>query len=545
MALPLPAPYYGTPAGLRAADRRFARNRGDIVIVRRFLIFVSAAFLLSLLAVAALSFAGPLDVHWQQLTSGTGGQEVPQASPVYAAAGSGDDRAKLPGGTPAPSLDEDADPVDPAEARSWTESGATRDYWNRKLRYRWANEPADWIDASGTPQGNRPVATGKESGGTLDMTIPTGVTDLFVRGVEGWGWFDSRESDRPPTLDGVPVVADTTLNSSTYKNAGSSKRLGVKSDGERAFLIRLPSDRGGTLALSVDKKGSGRLSVEAFVPSPQVERPTIPDLARGRLIETFAPKAARAPHRTTSLPGGAVRIDVANDDLVAGERTIIRRREVLPPLGAATLVDYVRVGGTTPRTGGKLFGLTNTRGSLPVGEQEIVIGGEEYDKAGWGGRKANGLAWSARGLFLPDFAGGTYAYSWGRTRQKKRHGAHIPMIDPLPKGELVARVQYVAMNTPGQADGVLAQWLVTPDQVLPSLWRDNMEWRKVDHPAALINEVDLGWYIGGNVGGGRPRARQCGWRITATKSGAAPPISTPSRRRWRGYARAAMAGHSR
>src|SRR5690606_30973736 len=105
-------------------------------------------------------------------------------------------------------------------------------------------------------------------------------------------------------------------------------------------------------------------------------------------------------------------------------------------------------------TGGKLPGLAGT-----------------YDKGGWGGRRSDGTnGWSMRGSFHKTssksnpvsslYAIGTYAY---HADMKSRYGEdwNWPRrgLGLLEKNRWYCIEQYVKLNTPGAADGVMRAWV--------------------------------------------------------------------------------------
>ena len=80
-------------------------------------------------------------------------------------------------------------------------------------------------------------------------------------------------------------------------------------------------------------------------------------------------------------------------------------------------------------------------------------------------------------------------------------------IDPvgtLPKGERSAYVQCVKLNTPGEPDGGLYYEIVGPDRAMIYA-RDDIRWRDLDVPEALIDEFWLDFYCGGTKCGHGPR----------------------------------------
>lgn len=105
-------------------------------------------------------------------------------------------------------------------------------------------------------------------------------------------------------------------------------------------------------------------------------------------------------------------------------------------------------------SGGKLPGLAGT-----------------YERAGWGGRKADGEnGWSARGAFFQfnprdaEFSHlrgiGTYLYhADGDTRYGDQFGWNLGPTSLLEKNRWYSIEQYVKMNRPGERDGILRTWV--------------------------------------------------------------------------------------
>jgi len=110
---------------------------------------------------------------------------------------------------------------------------------------------------------------------------------------------------------------------------------------------------------------------------------------------------------------------------------------------------YLRFGSDwTPARGGKLPGIAGT-----------------YGRAGWGGRKVNGIdGWSARGLFRGQKDGrtpvGFYCY---HADMRGRYGDNWIWdkegFPGLENNRWYCVEQYVKLNQPGQNDGILRAWV--------------------------------------------------------------------------------------
>jgi hypothetical protein len=133
-----------------------------------------------------------------------------------------------------------------------------------------------------------------------------------------------------------------------------------------------------------------------------------------------------------------------------------------------------------PRRGGKLPGFSGT-----------------YGRAGWGGRPVNGRdGWSARGLFEGQKGGktpiGFYCYhmdmrgQYGSNWVWGRDGLGF-----LENNRWYSIEQYVKLNAPGQADGILRGWV---DGKL-AFEKTDVRMRAVD--ALKVQSVWVNFYLGG------------------------------------------------
>ncbi|MDX3772879.1 hypothetical protein QE250_01980 [Chromatiaceae bacterium AAb-1] len=137
------------------------------------------------------------------------------------------------------------------------------------------------------------------------------------------------------------------------------------------------------------------------------------------------------------------------------------------------------------RQGGKLPGLAGT-----------------YNKAGWGGRSADGNnGWSARGLFGDTIVSndrlnnstpaGFYAYYPDNGQQ---HGANLfwdKIASKLHTGRWYTLTQYVQLNTPGQHNGILRAWVNNQ----PVFEATNIRFRDTEH--LKIERLWMNVYHGG------------------------------------------------
>ncbi len=134
----------------------------------------------------------------------------------------------------------------------------------------------------------------------------------------------------------------------------------------------------------------------------------------------------------------------------------------------------------SPRRGGKLPGFGGT-----------------YGRAGWGGRPVSGRdGWSARGLFGGREDGrtpiGFYCYHMD---MRGRYGSHwVWNRDDrglLENNRWYAIEQYVTLNTPGRADGVLRGWVDGE----PAFEKTDVRMRTGD--ALKVESVWINFYHGG------------------------------------------------
>ena len=183
-----------------------------------------------------------------------------------------------------------------AEGAPGTDNGASRDYYNRAARLRWANFMGDWADATDQPQGDTPFSTALVSG--VNSWISWDVTNLvelwrtgtfsnqgfFLRNIAGNLSLNIRskefsDTSFAPQLEIIqngestilPLIADTYLDETTFASLGDSQRLRIS--GARPTLVRF--DLGGleegtpvesaTLKLyAYESSGSGTATIGVF-----------------------------------------------------------------------------------------------------------------------------------------------------------------------------------------------------------------------------------------------------------------------------------------
>lgn len=390
-------------------------------------------------------------------------------------------------------------------------------------RLAWQRVGGDWIDDEGEMHGEVAIAQQRLGSGDgeviFDMTkllkdtVEKGQQELsvFIRGRSvqrrGSVSFHSRETgDRlaAPTLeiewtDGsqsshIPF-ADSFLTCSTHKSVGARPALKVGPDDSTIIAFALPETQGerrvkqASLRLTVSRAPRAAFDLAVFravLPSlgrtaPQsgiastyksdleIERhPAVilaerfdnegwesrwSDRSRGNNVELVEqdPDNLMRP-----LDGKALKVTVAKGKLIG-----LNMRYRLATAGMGEPEEmyfryYLRLGENwNPTTsGGKLPGFAGT-----------------YDRAGWGGRRADGVnGWSARGIFFQTRGEGvapgnrrgigSYVYHVG---MEGDHGSAwgwgLGKTGALEKNRWYSVEQYVKLNTPGQADGVLRAWI--------------------------------------------------------------------------------------
>lgn len=401
--------------------------------------------------------------------------------------------------------------------------GVTCRLFAASARLAWQRTGGDWVDTKGVMHGE--AAFAQQRVGPADGVVKFDVTQLVRNELEegrreasflvrGRAFqrnasvsFHSREAgvpDAEPRLeiewaDGsrsshVPF-ADSFLTCSTHKSVGGRSALKVGPDDNTIIAFSLPGGAGkrqvrqASLQFTVSRAPRAELDVavfRAFLPSlersaPQtgiaaaypgdlgIERhPAVilaerfdqagwesrwSDRARGNDIELVEQDPGNL---MKPLHGKALKVTVAKGKLI----------------GLNMLYRFAAGGGEEPEemyfryylrfgenwnptiSGGKLPGFAGT-----------------YNRAGWGGRRANGTnGWSARGAFFQtrgegvapgDRRGvGSYVYHAGMEDvYGTTWGWGLGKTGALEKNRWYSVEQYVKMNTPGKADGVLRAWI--------------------------------------------------------------------------------------
>lgn len=448
----------------------------------------------------------------------------------------------------------DAAKNDWVEGTPGLHNGATRDYYNRAGSLRWTNFMGDWRDAENAAQGDVPFVMA-DVADAIDGFVEWDVTALvdqwlkgkhqnqgfFLRAVGGRGTvsFCSRQhkqADHRPQLVLVganataklDAVADTTLNSSTYKCQGQGERLGVSANPTHALLrFDLPKAKQlgeiskVTLRLHVDRKnGSPTIGVfrcaqghdePASPPQPGLAAKypgdqgieSNPDVifaddfeapewnkrwSQASKLEVLDIVAADDDRKFEPLAGKALRVRIAEGAKGAMNTLYKFNKETEHEPEEIYFRYYLRLADDWNQTvqGGKLPGPSGT-----------------YGVAGWGGRKSNGRnGWSARGKFsltIPadnPLAGttpiGTYCY---HADMKGFYGTNWiwqkDYREFLENNRWYAIEQYLKLNTPGENDGVLRAWV---DGRL-AFEKDDIRFRHID--SLKIEQIWMNVYHGG------------------------------------------------
>ena len=155
-----------------------------------------------------------------------------------------------------------------------------------------------------------------------------------------------------------------------------------------------------------------------------------------------------------------------------------------------------------PGDGGKLPGLANTGMGRETGRAKPeMIDGMPYQNSGWGGRRADGVHWSARTGFggWTDDRVSLHTYFYANMDDGKIR--HSRPLGSLKKGAWTAYVECLKLNTPGKADGGLFYETVEDGPVYSE---ENIPWRDKDVPESMIREMWIDVFCGGTSCGPTP-----------------------------------------
>jgi len=371
---------------------------------------------------------------------------------------------------------------------------------------------------------------------------------IFVRVTAGGCSFriPSRESDdttRRPVLlltaagkeIALPPAADTYLEKSTYRAVGG-KAPQLRLDAGAPALLRfdLSPPAAGTkidravLRLAVAKVyGSGATTIGAFRCSQGESGP--PPEPRPGIAAKFPADRGIGDH-----PSVIFHADFEGDDFGAGW-TVVSPREYLSTAGAGAGHGFdplsgkalqVRMAKGENTALNTLFKFAKATGGPEPEEiyfryylrlandwNQTLSGGKmpgisgTYGIAGWGGRKSDGTdGWSARGQFFKSIPAGTsnplagrhpigtYCYHADMAGQYGDNwvwGDHA--LGFLENDRWYCVEQFLKLNNPGKADGVLRAWI----DGKPAFEKTDIRFRKVDK--LKIEQIWMNVYHGGTA----------------------------------------------
>jgi hypothetical protein len=439
-----------------------------------------------------------------------------------------------------------------AAALSDDAGGAGCQYYSIHGRLAWQHKGGDWVDAAARPQGPAAFAQARvqPSGAAQALTwdldtlaqawqrgeLQAGTVMLRVvpGGAGGIVDFASRETTRTadaPSLvavwdDGqvqtVAPSADTTLNCTTERSLGGQPIVKVSPDeaGLLAFAWKAaPGRKLRSLTLrmtSTMQYGNGATVGAYAVQLPRTDLPRQAGLSDAEPRDAGLARSADVLYAENFDSGLRWREFIA-DPGTADSLSVVERDPALrfEPAGGRALRVVIRKGTLTALNHHLRFA------KLAGGEPEeayfryhlrladnwdpVVDGGKlpgfsgTYNRAGWGNRRADGVnGWSARGAFFvapnpsgtPDRFIGSYPttidFELGDTL-----GWNLGPTGRLQKNRWYAIEQYVKLNTPGRADGILRAWV---DGQL-ALSRENLRYRSTE--ALKIESVWMNVYHGG------------------------------------------------
>lgn len=438
-----------------------------------------------------------------------------------------------------------ASSLEPAEivAVDWHEgdkqlSGASRSYSFAAAHLSWPDEQMGvWLDQNLALFGEQPFArqqisrahTGKPVSWQITELVKSintsklPVIDLLLHGQQSQGnsVFHSKESDnsKKPTLTittsagqtiTIPVAMDTYLDSSTFRSLGHSKHLKAGSANVTLLQFHKPKLAADETIISAElqltlKKQYGAGDIGVFwLAQKSKQQAQLPDFTKQQIIfnEDFSDsnwaanwsnldrrsliEQARAPQQPDNI---ALKVEF-NPSQNTALNLVLLLESILPKEPEALYFQYdlfLTNNWLATKGGGKFPGLAGT-----------------YNKAGWGGRSADGTnGWSARGQFGDTIKSddkfnnstplGFYAYY---PDNGQNHGAAMYWNtgnNPLKPGKWYQITQYVKLNTPGKQDGVLRAW-VDQQQVFE---RTDIRFR--DTRDLKIERLWLNFYHGGTA----------------------------------------------
>ncbi len=439
-----------------------------------------------------------------------------------------------------------------AEAAKWNDATATRDFYNAAAKLPWDKKLGDWTDAKGEAWGRSPFSEVTVTVEPYEGKVRIDVTALvnlwksrnfdtdgfYLRGLEGSSVieFHSQQSGvealRPKlvvltSFDRVTLnpVQDTYLNSTTYKPLGSQAKLQVTTSTPTLLgfdFSQLPDGElieNAYLELSIQKlyrRDKIKVGVFEITPAPQTSKPS--EVRQGIASSYswdggidanpavyFASDFESRNWKDGWSDGGKMGNAIKSDEnmyepfsgrsisatMGKGQNLALNQRFKFSENGIsepeqAYFRYYLRLGDNWNQvmSGGKMPGFAGT-----------------YNTAGWGSRKPNGTnGWSTRGAFIKTLQQGdnrvtpmgSYVYHLGQGGNYGNTWAWNMGNAALLKNNIWYCIeQFVQLNTPGEADGVLIAWL----DGRKVFERKNLQFRT--SYALKIEEVWMNIYHGG------------------------------------------------
>lgn len=437
------------------------------------------------------------------------------------------------------------------------DDGATRDYYNREARLPWRGTMGDWRDADNTAQGGNPYGSapltnaGAEHWVELDATLlvrqwldGTHVNKgMLLRLVSGSTTHRFRSREYPDQAQHPHLVveqegevrtpapvADTYLDQSTYQGFGDAEELRIA--GGCVILLRFDLDdldrarpvTSATLRLYDFRQYSGTAELGLFRCDHGHEQPPSEPrmgLAAGYpgdsgmqsdpdvyFFTSFESAGWQDEWTSVSHTQNYTRLET---DAAGGfepfQGSAVRARLVRGDnYGGSIIYQFADETGSEPEevywryylrlaeswnptvSGGKLPGISGT-----------------YGVAGWGGRPVHGDdGWSARGNFGVRLSAGNplgaknpVGYYCYHLDMSGNYGSTwrwpIGYRGYLENNRWYCIEQYVKMNTPGEADGVLRGWV---DGRL-AFERTDLRFRTVE--ALKVEQIWMNLYHGGSA----------------------------------------------
>jgi hypothetical protein len=439
-----------------------------------------------------------------------------------------------------------------AVAFSDGEGGATCQYYAADGRLGWQHQGGDWMDAAGKEQGSTPFAQARVPVEKAPQQVQWQVTEiaeawqrgdvpigtLMLRALPQAGGstvtFTSREGsfDRPVLvatwddgrIDRLPAEADTYLACPTYRNLGREPVLKVSSSESTllAFAWR-PREGRQVRELSLQLTSAKQYGRGALIGVYGPRLPSVRSAARSGLSDVSPGDADLARHPDVLYSENFDRGDrwriLASDPATQDSLTVVDRdpSEDFEPLSGRALrvtlhkgkrqalnhqLRFAELLGGEPEEAYFRYHLRLAAHWDPVIEGGKLPGfAGTYGQAGWGQRRVDGHnGWSARGAFFQlrapastiERAIGTYAYTASAdSALGDVWGWNLGPTGRLQKNRWYAIEQYVKLNTPGKADGILRAWV--NGQL--ALSKEDIRFRDV--PSLKVESVWLNVYHGG------------------------------------------------